>query len=329
MAPPQQENKGTKRKNKNRYVPHCNPRRGAPAILLTCETSREAKCRREGLDILKCYSEQFLLPSVPSTQQQQQKQSLEDELKALKNGKTSEKSPFSYFETGCKGTVLFLFDPMEESEKLEESQAIQGKDESQSNDDQAVVKRQRLDTTLNGSEALRAVNEDETQPFDPVDMVEQILRDTKDNKSQSKGLGIPGSRFVTRIIPLQATCSLSIENITAMVSKLAYRFIQSLSDEKKKLIRTFAIQIKRRNCGHVKRMDMIVAVADQVVKSAKELLGRDWSVDLTKPDVTVWVEVCKSICGISIFSSHKLEVAPNWNVAEMRATGQCDADVEE
>lgn len=319
-----QENKGTKRKHKNRYVPHCNPRRGAPGVLLTCETSREVKCRREGLDILKYYSEQFL-PSVHA--KHEQKQSLEDELKALKNSKMSEKSPFSCFETGCKGTVLFLFDPKEEPEKSEESNPLQEKEEGQPNEDQ--VKRQRLVTTVLGSDALSVVNEDDKQQFDPVEMITQILRDTKGNTSQSDGIGIPGSRFVTRIIPLQATCSVSIEDITTTTAKVTERFIRAMPDEKKKLSRTFAIEIKRRNCGHVKRMDMIVAVADQVAKTAKKMLDRGWTVDLTNPDVTIWVEVCKSICGISILSRKMLEIAPNWNMAEIRGTGESHTDDDE
>ena len=32
-----------------------NSKRGAPGVLMTCETSREVKCQREGLEILNHY----------------------------------------------------------------------------------------------------------------------------------------------------------------------------------------------------------------------------------------------------------------------------------
>ncbi|GAX13059.1 tRNA acetyltransferase TAN1 [Fistulifera solaris] len=315
---PQPDNRGTKRKNKSRYLPHCNPPRGAAGILLTCEQRREGKCRREGLDILKYYSEQSF-PSA-SNEKQEEKLSLEDELKALTSKKTGEKSFFSQFETGCKGTVLFLFHPEQESQ---ETNGSQEKGETESSVEPA--KRQRVETTTTVSDAVPD-NKEEITSFDPVKMVTQILRDTHDNSSQSRGLNIPGSRFVTRIIPLQVTCSVSLEEITTTVANLTERFLKAMSKEQKMALQTFAVQIKRRNCGHVKRMDMIVAVADQVAKTANELLQQDWRVDLTNPDVTVWVEVCKSICGISVFSKETLELAPNWNIAELRGESAVDDD---
>lgn len=304
MAPQHQENKGTKRKQ--RYSPHSNPRRGAPGILLTCESFREVKCRREGLEILKYYWEHF----HPSEKQKEveEKQSLEEELSALKRGTIREKCPFVSFDTGCQGTVWYLLDPKEHAEKEGEPDSFQETKESEATE--TLVKKQRRETTTAKDENLLC--------FNPVEMVTQILRDVKDKTSKRKGLGIPGSRFVTRIIPLQATCSVSIEDIQATTRTVTAAFIHVMSEEERKTVRTFAVQIKRRNCGHVKRLDMIVAVADQVAKTVNELLGKEWSVDLTTPDVTVWLEVCKSICGISLFSKETLELSPNWNVAEIR-----------
>ncbi|GAX11065.1 tRNA acetyltransferase TAN1 [Fistulifera solaris] len=315
---PQSDNRGTKRKNKSRYVPHCNPPRGAAGILLTCEQRREGKCRREGLEILKYYSEQSF-PSA-SNAKHEEKLSLDDELKALKNKKTGEKAFFSQFETGCKGTVLFLFHPQQESE---ETKGSKEKGETESSEEPA--KRQRVETTSFVCDAV--LDKVEPLPFDPVEMVTHILRDILDKTPQSKGLGIPGSRFVTRIIPLQVTCSVSLEEIATTVANLTERFLQAMPKEQKMALQTFAVQIKRRNCSHVKRMDMIVAVADQVAKTANELLQQDWRVDLTSPDVTVWVEVCKSICGISVFSKETLKLAPNWNIAELRGESAVDDNV--
>ena len=43
--------KGSKRK----WSILTRPRRGSPGVLLTCETGREQKCQREGLEILNHY----------------------------------------------------------------------------------------------------------------------------------------------------------------------------------------------------------------------------------------------------------------------------------
>ena len=99
-----------------------NPRRGLPGILMTCETGRETKCEREGIDIMNHYSSS-------STEQQQQQQdgssenetttttttkklSLEEELKMLRQQQKSHKKRgggmFQVYETGCRGSVFVM-----------------------------------------------------------------------------------------------------------------------------------------------------------------------------------------------------------------------------
>ena len=102
-----------------------NPRRGLPGILMTCETGRETKCEREGIDIMNHYSSS----STEQQQQQQQQQdgssenetttttttkklSLEEELKMLRQQQKSHKKRgggmFQVYETGCRGSVFVM-----------------------------------------------------------------------------------------------------------------------------------------------------------------------------------------------------------------------------
>ena len=47
---------GGKNKKWRKYgATNGRPKRGAPGMLLTCETGREQKCQREGLEILNFY----------------------------------------------------------------------------------------------------------------------------------------------------------------------------------------------------------------------------------------------------------------------------------
>ena len=77
-----------------------------------------------------------------------------------------------------------------------------------------------------------------------------------------------------------------------------------------------AVQFKRRNCDNVKRDEIIQAVASQVVETTQ------WKVDLTDPDYTVWIEVCKTLCGISVVPRKYLAMAPKFNIAALRDKSQ-------
>lgn len=113
-------NNNKKRKyqgNNNRGWKHRNPRRGGPGVLLTCETGRENKCRREGIAILQHYFPLGLSGGIDShhvdtndSTQDDTKSSLtlEEELKMLRSQKPSASMKFSPYETGSKGSVFLM-----------------------------------------------------------------------------------------------------------------------------------------------------------------------------------------------------------------------------
>ena len=166
-------------------------------------------------------------------------------------------------------------------------------------------------------------------------MVDRVVEDMKKGRRGS----YPSSRFTTRMIPIQATCFAGLEEIQYAVESLVSSIILSITNseaassstdgehpKKKKGTTTFAIQTKRRICGHLKREQIIEAVGQQVAKSAP-----DWTVNLSEPDYTVIVEICKNLAGISVVPSSSTATAEgtigtsrtppfikNFNLAELR-----------
>ena len=146
-------------------------------------------------------------------------------------------------------------------------------------------------TTTTTSLAADASSLSSSQPrWDPVEAVERIIRDVRAGKSAVS------SRFITRIIPLQATC-FSNQSEICHVAKHLFQSHQDLvgsnpPNATTTSTTTFAIQAKKRNCSHLQRQDVISWVAAEAPK--------EWKVDLSKPDYTVVVEICKTLCGMSI-----------------------------
>ena len=162
------------------------------------------------------------------------------------------------------------------------------------------------------------------ESFDPVDIVESIIREASPDfsKSLSKLVSLPpSSRFVTRIIPLQATCVASIEEIESTTRMLLRRFLRrdTASVEKKETKTTFGIFVKRRNCSHLSSQKIIEALASNVMAQ----LAPSWKVNLKDPEVKLWIEVCRTKVGISVFrilsTSLLRTTGSNFNLAEVRA----------
>ena len=178
--------------------------------------------------------------------------------------------------------------------------------------------------------------------WDPVITVESILEEACPQfiETKDKPHSIPpppSSRFVTRIIPLQATCWASLEEIRATTQKLLERFLQndlvvsstpkeekSCSSRHKKTVATepttFGIFIKRRNCSHLSSQMVIESLASHVMSP----LVPTWKVDLKDPCVKIWVEICRTLVGISVFRvsswTREQKSRANFNLAEIRAS---------
>jgi tRNA(Ser,Leu) C12 N-acetylase TAN1 len=118
------------------------------------------------------------------------------------------------------------------------------------------------------------------------------------------------------MIPLQATCLASAEELESVLRTLLQTH-ERTPDERAKdpsspKVPTFRIHVKRRNCGHLTSQQVIDTAAGLVMKMT------GWTVQLKDSDFAVWVEVCKSLMGVSLLTRHDLGLAKNFNLAELR-----------
>jgi tRNA(Ser,Leu) C12 N-acetylase TAN1 len=277
------------------------PKRGAKGILLTCEAGRENKCKREGLEILK-YDWETTQGDHSTLQRKESKKLTLDEEIAVLNDKSTihHGSPFTVYETGCRGTVFILYTA---GVSIPEEPTTT---ESNDSGTDPISKRAKVENANEtGNIKCNADKPTSDDRWDPVKFVVRVVEDMNNAKRY------PSSRFITRIIPIQATSFSSIEDIKNIIGTLVRSIIDATKDVST-VKRTFAIIAKRRLCDHLSRDRIIEAVGKTVSETAAE-----WKVDLNKPDYRIIIEVCKNIAGASIVVA-KEEPLKNFNVAELR-----------
>jgi len=177
------------------------------------------------------------------------------------------------------------------------------------------LKESRLNADKKDAPSDASAKDDETktnpegksQKWDPVLAVRQIMEDVCQDangrtSSGGKQSNVPGSRFVRRMVPIQATCFASIEEITATFRALLDHLILP-KEEDEKAIKSFGIKFKKQNCGNVTKDQVIHAIVGQLDVATKDKFGEEWKVDLDNPDYRIQVEICKTLCGMSILKA--------------------------
>ena len=195
-----------------------NPRRGGPGILMTCETGRETKCEREGIDILNHYSSSASCSPLTEQQQQQPKDddssenkttkttettttstklSLEEELKMLRQQQKSPKKRgggmFQVYETGCRGSVFVmctspgcnLIPLISRQQDTKRPRVVKDKDDD---DDEKSAGNDNSNKEQKDSSYSNPIVEDVTtnttkDQWEPVTIVRKILADQKSESS--------------------------------------------------------------------------------------------------------------------------------------------------
>lgn len=316
---------GGGKSNKRKWSMLTRPKRGSPGVLLTCETGREQKCQREGLEILNHYYSTSVGDAAGAGNPEDGKKgdeettkplSLEEELSLLKSKKgSSESSAFGVYDTNCRGTIFVLCTlpkcnliPAIQTEymrskmnnKTEPSKSEPAEGDSDKSPDQnesgldaknsPPEKAEEVSGRNNAEDVKKSLSElQNPPPWDPITTVKAIMSDI-DNDSNKEA---PSSRFVTRMIPIQATCFASSEELQLTCDEVLKRFIS-------KNTKTFAIVFKRRNCSSLDRNKAIKIVGDAMLK-----LYPDCKVNLGAPDATIIVEVCGTLCGIVVVEKFK------------------------
>jgi tRNA(Ser,Leu) C12 N-acetylase TAN1 len=116
------------------------------------------------------------------------------------------------------------------------------------------------------------------------------------------------------MIPIQATCFVSLEEIGLTSKALIKKYLANKPPS------TFAVAVKRRNCSTLSRDQVIDAVAKELVETDE---SSKWKVNLKSPDFTFHVEICKTLCGMSIIKN--ASTYRNFNLVEIREAGQASA----
>ena len=287
-------------------------------MLLTCERGREFKCRREGLEIFeyllllgknentKKEDDAGAFSAVTDGEERNQhnySSSIEDELKKLRQKdakKTQENGerPFRFFDTKCAGSAFILYtQPTSPGFKdtADDDNSISQPNKRAKPEDIVLTKSNIQDHTKDDVVAV---------PWDPFGTLQRIVQELRDPKSM-----MPSSRFISRMIPIQRTCFAKVEEIKESVQCL-------LVDTDAE--RTFAIHVKRRYCPTMTTQDIVKCVGDIVGKMTTQNNGK-WSANLKDPDILIQIEVCKTLCGVSVIPRQIRTLSKNFNLAEVRA----------
>lgn len=115
------------------------------------------------------------------------------------------------------------------------------------------------------------------------------------------------------MIPMQATCFASAAEIKATSEALLQKFFFPCS------YNSFAVSIQKRICGNVKRPEIIDMIAGRILDYHKHDGNpkKEYKVSLDNPDVTIVVEIIRTLCGISIVPRPK-EMASKFSLVTAR-----------
>lgn len=274
-----------------------------------------------------------------------------------KGGKGWQKSPFREYTTGCKGTTFLMCTNKDcelikttistakaHHEKLNadsQETPLSGTKrantdvEDKSEDTVQVSKKQKVENSTEKEEIMKVEATQSTPEikWDPIQTVHDIFEDVRNNDTTA-----PRSRFVTRLIPIQATCFVSLEEIEANVGELIKTFLIPLGidnikklqeqgklkgiDEYKALLPSFKIDLKKRHCNHIRRDTIIDMIAKNIEAETSKFwedhselrskLTQDenkcpdlFKVDLSNAKHTIIIEICRTLCGMAVVENAK------------------------
>ncbi|XP_066516506.1 THUMP domain-containing protein 1 [Hoplias malabaricus] len=128
----------------------------------------------------------------------------------------------------------------------------------------------------------------QTHNIEPEKLVHHILQDLHQTKKKK-------SRVILRMLPVSGTCRAFPEDMEKYLSSYLEPWFKAPNHA------SYQISFKARNSSHNKRDDVIKALAGLVAK-----LNPENKVDLTNPELTVIVEIIKSVCCVSVVRDYTL-----------------------
>ncbi|KAI3968176.1 hypothetical protein MKX01_018479 [Papaver californicum] len=140
-----------------------------------------------------------------------------------------------------------------------------------------------LDTGCNGCVFVQMLKRD-VGPG-PADIVQYMMTSLASSRKHM-------SRFILRVLPVEVTCYASEEEISKAIKPLISKYFPAEATALK-----FAVQYGARANTGIDRMKIINAVAKSVPEPHK--------VDLSNPDKTIIVEICKTLCCVGVVEKYK------------------------
>lgn len=119
----------------------------------------------------------------------------------------------------------------------------------------------------------------------PVKLAEKIMSDIAETKQQQ-------SRFLIRLVPIETTCKAYIKDIEKAFEPLLDRYFK-LEDH------SFSVAFNHRNNNSLSRDEVIKLIADKVASSRA-----GHKVNLKEPDLTIVIEVVKSIALLAVVPNY-------------------------
>ena len=119
-------------------------------------------------------------------------------------------------------------------------------------------------------------------------------------------------------------CHASLNEIKAVTKALFSNYLNSSYHLKSKNVDTvaFKIDFKKRNCSHLSRDQIFETLVPLIMEGGEDpppqkdhKIKKKYVVNLTEPDFSVRIEVCKTFCGVSILP--RQEWYKNFNLAEL------------
>ncbi|KAL7845115.1 hypothetical protein AOLI_G00233070 [Acnodon oligacanthus] len=127
-----------------------------------------------------------------------------------------------------------------------------------------------------------------THDIDPEKLVHHILQDLHKTKKKK-------SRVILRMLPVSGTCRAFPEDMEKYLSSYLEPWFKAPNHA------SYQINFKARNSSHNKREEVIKSLAGLVAK-----LNPANKVDLTNPELTIIVEIIKSVCCVSVVRDYML-----------------------
>jgi len=126
-----------------------------------------------------------------------------------------------------------------------------------------------------------------TKMKDPVKFSQIIMDDIISNGEQK-------TRFLMRLVPIEATCKAHEQNVTEAMKKLLQKHFS-----KENPVKTYCVVFKSR-CNHDFKKEMTYKIVGDIIKE----LSPESKVEYKTPDFVIMVEVMKSNCCLAVLPKY-------------------------